>query len=179
MVTSILPLRPTAIVGLGNPDVKFSRTRHNVGFQIIDVLAAQHGGQWHRRHVEEVARIVIGDAKVLLIKPQTYMNNSGDVVPYLKKEGKKPVDTLIIHDELELSFGKISLRRGGSAKGHNGLKSIIEKWGTDEFARLRFGIGRPEDRDNVPHYVLHQFEDPAEAERLIQEAVTMIEQLYT
>jgi peptidyl-tRNA hydrolase, PTH1 family len=178
MVTPILPLRPTAIVGLGNPEPKFARTRHNVGFQIIDALAEKHGGQWHPRHVEEVAHIVINGAKILLVKSQTYMNNSGDIVPYLKKEGIKPLDALVIHDELELPFGKISIKRGGSAKGHNGLKSVMEKWGTDEFARLRFGIGRPDDKEHVPDYVLHNFENQAEAQRLIQESVAMIEQLY-
>ena len=79
--------KPKALIGLGNPDLRYARTRHNIGFQIIDALAAAYGGQWQRKRAEEVARIQIHETSVILIKPQTYMNNSGDVVPFLKKEG--------------------------------------------------------------------------------------------
>ncbi len=179
MVTPLLPIKPLAIVGLGNPEAKLAHTRHNVGFQIVDGLAARYGGQWHIRKDLEIAIIEITSQKVHLIKPQTYMNNSGDVVPYFKKEDFKPVDVLVVHDDLELPFGKVSLRVGGSAKGHNGLKSIIDRWGTTEFARLRFGIGRPEDPMHVPQYVLHNFENPTEAQLLIEEAIDMIVKLYS
>ncbi len=174
-----LPIKlPKAILGLGNPGPRFVRTRHNIGFMILDALAALYGSQWHRRHSEETAQIVLEGHKVLLVKPQTFMNNSGEVVPYLKKQGIGPDDILVVHDELEFPFGKLGCRSGGSARGHNGLKSLIQYLGTDQFARLRFGIGRPEDRERVPDYVLQNFEDPQKTDQLIEEAIKMIQELY-
>lgn len=175
----VLPLKPKALIGLGNPDLRYARTRHNIGFQVIDALAAAYGGQWQRKRAEEVARIEIKEESVLLIKPQTYMNNSGDVVPFLRKEQIKPAETLVIHDELELPFGKLATKVGGSAKGHNGLKSIIQAWGSAEFARLRIGIGRPAHKEDVAHYVLEPFEDQAEVQRMIDEALICIEAMYS
>jgi peptidyl-tRNA hydrolase, PTH1 family len=171
-------MQPKALIGLGNPDLRYARTRHNIGFQVIDALATAHGGQWQRKRVEEVAYIQMHDANVILIKPQTYMNNSGDVVPFLKKEGIQPIEVLVIHDELELPFGKIASKVGGSAKGHNGLKSIIQAWGTAEFGRLRIGIGRPVHKEDVAQYVLQPFDDQAAVQKVIDEAVTVIEKLY-
>lgn len=168
---------PKVIIGLGNPGPQFTYNRHNIGFQIIDALASAHDGQWRKRDAMETAQISIGGSKVLLIKPQTYMNQSGAIVPTLKKQGFGPEDALVIHDELEQPFSKMSLRLGGSARGHNGLKSLISSWG-EQFGRLRFGIGRPERKEQVPDYVLQNFDNPAETQRLIAEAVTLIEQLY-
>jgi PTH1 family peptidyl-tRNA hydrolase len=102
------------------------------------------------------------------------MNNSGMIVPFLQKKGIKAENILVVHDELELPFGAIKMKIGGSAKGHNGLKSLIEHCGP-EFARLRFGIGRPEHRESVPDYVLEDFsEDEGEVERLITASAGMI-----
>jgi PTH1 family peptidyl-tRNA hydrolase len=102
------------------------------------------------------------------------MNNSGQVIPYLTKQGIKPENILVVHDELELPFGEIKIRAGGSAKGHNGLKSIIQAIGP-EFHRLRFGIGRPENREEVPDYVLEPFaKDKSEVDKLIEKAVGAI-----
>lgn len=168
---------PKVIVGLGNPGPQFTYNRHNIGFRVVDALAASHGGQWRTRESMEIAQIMIDGNKVLLIKPQTYMNASGGIVPYLKKQGYGPEDTLVVHDELELPFSKLALRMGGSAKGHNGLKSLINQWG-EQFSRLRFGIGRPEQKDQVSNYVLQNFDNPSEVERLIPEATTLIENLY-
>ncbi len=178
MVLNALPLRPKALIGLGNPDPRLKNTRHNIGFSIIDALAASYGGQWQRKAVADVASITLHGQEILLFKPQTYMNNSGDVVPLLKKQGIAPHEVVVIHDELELPFGKLAFKQGGSAKGHNGLKSMIERWGTPEFARLRYGIGRPAQREFVPDYVLQKFENTKEAERFLDEAVALIEQLY-
>lgn len=173
-----VPVRPKVLMGLGNPEARFNHTRHNIGFAIIDALAASVGGQWHQKGPLEIASISLNSYQLLLVKPQTYMNNSGDAVPFLKKQGFTPSEVLVIHDELELPFGKLAFKQGGSAKGHNGLKSLIERWGTDVFPRFRYGIGRPAHREQVPDYVLQKFEDPHKAQSLIDESVALIEQLY-
>ena len=123
--------------------------RHNIGFRVVEALASAYAGQWRSKDSMEVSQITIGDVKLLLIKPQTYMNQSGAIIPYLKKQGFGPEDALVVHDELEMPFGKLALRVGGSARGHNGLKSLIGQWG-ENFARLRFGVGRPERKEQIP-----------------------------
>jgi PTH1 family peptidyl-tRNA hydrolase len=169
---------PKVLIGLGNPDTKYTYTRHNAGFRVVDAVAATFGGHWQSMEGKEVATVTIKNHPVLLLKPLTYMNNSGDVVPFLKKKGIAPEDILVIHDELEKPFGKLAIKMGGSARGHNGLKSLIERWGTAEFARLRFGIDRPQNREEVPNYVLERFENPTQVEQCIAGAVHMIEELY-
>lgn len=165
-----------AIIGLGNPGAQFEDTRHNIGFRILDALAEKYGASWKQRDQMEIAEIVLNDQIILLIKPLTFMNNSGKVIHFLQKKGIKPEETLVVHDELEMPFGKLSFKMGGSARGHNGLKSIIAQWG-DNFERLRFGIGRPEQRDQVSDYVLQNFsEKPDEIDFAIKKAVHMIEQ---
>lgn len=167
-----------AIIGLGNPGQKFVYTRHNIGFRVIDTLADRLSATWRTRDKMEVAEAIINEKKIILIKPQTFMNNSGEVIPFLTKQGIKVDELLVIHDELELPFGKIGFKTGGSAKGHNGLKSIIAHAG-DNFHRLRFGIGRPTERTEVPDYVLTRFAEPDhEVEELIAQAVDDILKLY-
>ncbi len=169
---------PRVLIGLGNPDAKFSDTRHNAGFKVVDALAASYGGQWQTSKDKAVATIRINDQPVILIKPLTYMNNSGEVVPFLKMKGISSAESLVIHDELDKPFGHLSFRQGGSARGHNGLKSLIAHWGTNEFPRLRFGIGRPEHKEQVPNYVLQKFEDLSKTDEYVQKAVELIEELY-
>ena len=170
----IAPIR--AIIGLGNPGVKYRNNRHNIGFRIVDALVQRYTGLWQIKELMEIATIMIGEHKLLLVKPQTFMNSSGKVVPFLNKQGIKAENILVVHDELEVPFGKLKLRFGGSARGHNGLRSIIDYCGKD-FARLRFGIGRPERKEMVGDYVLQNFsEDPAAIKQLIDQAVDMIEQ---
>lgn len=154
-------------------------TRHNAGFKVLDAVVASYGGHWQSSSDKDTATIRIKDQPVLLVKPLTFMNNSGDVIPFLKMKGITPEDILVIHDELEQSAGKLSFKMGGSARGHNGLRSLIERWGTNDFARLRFGIGRPERKEQVHTYVLERFEDMDKAEEQVYDAVNMIEQLYT
>lgn len=164
-----------AIIGLGNPGHKYLYTRHNIGFRILDTLAAKYGQSFNVRDEKEIAELPIHNEKVLLIKPLTGMNNSGCIIPFLMKKGIKPEEMLVVHDELELPFGKLGFKLGGSARGHNGLKSIISMCG-DNFWRLRFGIGRPEDRSQVPDYVLSLFSEPiAEVEKNLDQAVALIE----
>lgn len=169
---------PRAIIGLGNPGAQFVFTRHNIGFRILDALAQLYASSWQTKDNLELSRIIINTHPVLLIKPQTFMNNSGQVIGYLTKQGITPEQILVVHDELEFPLSKITLKMGGSSRGHNGLKSIISVIG-DNFARLRFGIGRPERKEEVPNYVLHKFTEPSsEIDALINKSVDMIEELY-
>lgn len=171
------PLDIKAIIGLGNPGPTYFYTRHNIGFRVIDALAAAYHVSWQRKDNAEIATIQVGDKKIVLIKPQTYMNDSGKVIPNLLKQGIKAENILVLHDELEQPFGKIQIRLGGSARGHNGLKSIIGVCG-DQFARMRIGISRPANKEDVPDYVLQKFKEPAaEIENILHNAVTQIEQL--
>ncbi len=145
------------IIGLGNPGEKYQRTRHNLGFKVIDELASRLGiTSLKSKHRSFIGEGKIGDHKVIIAQPQTFMNNSGEVFSFLTKKGIKAEEILVIHDELEKPFNSITFRFGGSAKGHNGLRSIIEKIGQN-FWRLRFGIGRPEQREMVGDYVLSPF----------------------
>lgn len=165
-----------AIIGLGNPGQSYYHHRHSIGFRVLDTLAERYGAMWRMRDNAEVAEILVNDHKILLIKPQTYMNNSGAVIPWLKKQGIGVDDVLVVHDEIELPFGKLALKKGGSAKGHNGLKSIIAALG-DQFERLRFGVDRPADKEQVPTYVLSNFSQPsAEVDALIDKSLAMLEE---
>ncbi len=146
-----------AVIGLGNPGKKYERTRHNIGFRVVDALCQQYGGSWRTVNNMEHATIRIGQSsEIHLIKPTTFMNSSGQVLPFLQKKGIKPEHIVVVHDELEKKFGDISLKFSGSAKGHNGLRSIIATIGAD-FWRIRCGIGRPADRDEVGDFVLTPF----------------------
>lgn len=165
-----------AIIGLGNPGNNYYYTRHNIGFRVLDNLAQILGASFSSKDEMELAKINTDSGQIFLIKPQTFMNNSGRVIPFLSKQGIKPEEILVVHDELELPFGKIALKESGSAKGHNGLKSIISMIG-DKFWRLRFGISRPEDRNLVPDYVLQKFREPeSEIQNLIDQSVELIKQ---
>lgn len=144
------------IVGLGNPGPQYERTRHNVGFRIVDRLAEKWGWRWSERRARAIlASGTVGTEKVVLAKPLTFMNLSGEAVAELARWYKvSPEDVVIIYDELDLPTGKVRLRTQGSAAGHNGMRDIIAKLHTSDFPRLRVGIGRPkqsqvEGRDHV------------------------------
>ena len=168
---------PWLIVGLGNPGAGYVGNRHNVGFMTVEGWADRHGIAMNRKKpwaVHGEGEIALGGSRlrVLLAKPRTFMNASGDAVLELtRRHHVVPAKLVIVTDDMDLPLGKIRLRQRGSAGGHNGLASIIERFGTDDFARLRIGIGRPEDAEkgNVEH-VLTDF---ADAERqVIDEAVS-------
>jgi PTH1 family peptidyl-tRNA hydrolase len=146
-----------AIVGLGNPGNQYAGTRHNIGFMVIDRLAALHGAPAPKSRFKSlVTEITIGTEKVVLLKPQTYMNLSGDAVRLMGSWYKLYADEiLIVLDELDLGFGTLRLRERGSAGGHNGLASIIQQLGTNEFPRMRVGIGRG--RSSATAQVLSKF----------------------
>lgn len=170
--------KPRVIIGLGNPGSAYTNTRHNIGFRVVDALAHHYAAQWRSKDKQLITEVTIGDVPVILIKPQTSMNSSGQVIPSLLKKGITAQQILVVHDELELPFGKIVIKSGGSAKGHNGLKSIIASSGPD-FMRLRIGIDRPDDRAQVPDYVLSNFKEASSLiDQIIDQAVSLIISLY-
>ena len=155
---------PYLIIGLGNPGPKYYNNRHNVGFMVADALGDR--ANIPIRRFEFRALIGKGDfagARLILAKPQTYMNNSGQAVSALVNFYKIPIEKiLVIHDDLDLPFGTLRMRPQGSAGGQRGLGSIIAKLNTQNFARLRVGIGRPPGRMDPSDYVLHDFDPPEE-----------------
>lgn len=164
-----------AIIGLGNPGPRFTLTRHNIGFLVVDELAQRYGGQW--RHIEkgEASQISIGEKNIWLIKPLTFMNASGEVLPWLQKKGITAEEMLVVHDELELPFGKTAFKDGGSARGHNGMRSIIAHGG-EKSKRLRVGVDRPENREDVSDYVLGKFKQPKnELDTFVAQCADLIE----
>jgi len=143
------------VVGLGNPGMEYDNTRHNIGFNVVDVLAKKHGGIFVLDRGAHRTTIKIKGKTLVLIKPTTYMNLSGKAVNYwLQKEGVSKENLLVVTDDLALPFGKIRLKGSGSDGGHNGLKDITAALGTANFWRLRLGIGHPGDRNEVVNFVL-------------------------
>lgn len=149
---------PRLLVGLGNPGPEYARNRHNVGFMCLDRLAERHGlSSWRRKHHALVAEGLVKGHSVVLAKPQTFMNLSGQAVrPLVRYYGVALADLLVIHDDLDLELGVLRLRRRGSSAGHKGVQHIIDTLGSQEFPRLRIGIGRPAQGDPVD-YVLSDF----------------------
>ena len=152
------------IAGLGNPGAQYANTPHSIGFEVADAIAREIGAEWRASasFKGELATGVFAGQKVLLLKPMTYMNLSGDsVAPVVRYHNATPADLLVISDDIDLPVGRLRIRVGGSAGGHNGLKSIIERVGTPAFTRLRVGVGRDtHDRSEVIGHVLGKF-DPA------------------
>lgn len=145
-------------VGLGNPGAKYARNRHNIGFMAMDAIAADHGfGPWRAKFRGRVAEGLLGGEKVLLLKPETFMNLSGEAVAEAARFYKlAPGDVTVFHDELDLAPRKMRVKRGGGHAGHNGLRSIHAHLGPD-YARVRLGIGHPGHKDRVAGYVLQDF----------------------
>jgi PTH1 family peptidyl-tRNA hydrolase len=146
------------VVGLGNPGSDYARNRHNIGFMAADVLVRRHSfGPWRTKFQGEIAEGMIGGDKVLILKPMTYMNLSGQSVSAAARFLKIAVDDIVVlHDELDIAPGRLKVKRGGGAGGHNGLKSIDSHLGQN-YRRVRMGIGHPGDRDLVSGFVLHDF----------------------
>jgi peptidyl-tRNA hydrolase, PTH1 family len=151
---------PALVVGLGNPGSEYSETRHNVGFRVVELLAARAGGgrfSKHRSHSDVLEGRLAG-RRVVLAKPRTYMNVSGGPVAGLLKYFSVPAeDLVVVHDDLDLGFGVVRLKRGGGEGGHNGLRSISSSIGTRDYLRVRFGIGRPPGRQDPADFVLKRF----------------------
>jgi len=161
------------IIGLGNPGKKYFNTRHNVGFMVIDEIAHQHGFKLSKEKFNGLYTIeFINGEKVCFLQPQTFMNRSGDCIQPFIDFYKIDIDNiLLIYDDLDLPVGKIRLRQKGSHGGHNGLRSTINRLGTDKFKRLRVGIGRPENRQPIVDYVLNNFSK--EQQEPVQESILM------
>ena len=153
------------IVGLGNPGARYSDTRHNIGFRVLDLIAERWGrpvfrDKFNGQYAQTDMRSPSAVHKIVLLKPQTFMNLSGQSVqPAMSFFKEAPETTLVVHDELDLPLGRLMLKRGGGSGGHNGLKSITERLGTADYCRLRVGIGRPDAdfRGDVADFVLQGF----------------------
>lgn len=147
------------LAGLGNPGQKYSSTRHNIGFWVLDLLAREHGVLLKKgRHSAETGRLDIADQKVILVKPLTYMNNSGQSVAPLMRYHRAAIEDLVVmHDDLDLPLGTMKFALGSSSGGHHGVESLIQHLQSKDFVRLRLGIGRPAGSQDVVDFVLSAF----------------------
>jgi peptidyl-tRNA hydrolase, PTH1 family len=177
---------PFLVVGLGNPGKEYAGNRHNVGFMVADVIAGRAGAKFgrHKRAVADVAegRLGFGGPRLILAKPLTYMNLSGGPVTALANFYKIAPDHIVaIHDELDLPYGQIRTKVGGGEGGHNGLRSMSRSLGTKDYARVRFGIGRPPGRQDPADYVLSDFSsaERKELEFLVDRAADVTEAVVT
>jgi peptidyl-tRNA hydrolase, PTH1 family len=152
------------VIGLGNPGREYERSRHNLGFLVADELARRHGRRFNNREAKSVTtRVQLGDRELVLAKPQTMMNRSGQAAKALRAKYNVPLNrVLVVHDDLDLPFGRLRLRRGGSSAGNHGMDSVIESFGTKDVIRLRVGIGRPP--GNGVDYVLSPFTESERAQ---------------
>jgi peptidyl-tRNA hydrolase, PTH1 family len=168
------------VVGLGNPGREYSSTRHNIGFMVADELARRHDGSWRSKFSGEVADVRMDGARLALLKPQTYMNESGRSVAAAAKFYKvDPEGLLAVHDEVDLDLGRMQARLGGGLAGHNGLRSVASALRTPEFLRLRIGVGRPERGDPRPvaDWVLSPFDPEVDVGALVGRAADAVETL--
>lgn len=157
------------IAGLGNPGLRYSRTRHNIGFLVLDLFASRQKCPWEeRKRFATIGSDVLDEPKILLVKPQTYMNRSGEVVGRILDESGVPMESVIVvHDDMDLPFETMKIKKGGGAGGHRGIESILWELGSDRFLRVKMGIGRPEAGEQPEDYVLGAFPDE-QVERLPQ-----------
>ena len=168
------------VVGLGNPGREYRRTRHNVGWMVVDELARRYGGSWRAKFNGKLAEIRVDGHRVALLKPETYMNESGRSVSAAARFYKlEPDAVLVVHDEGDFDLGRLQARKGGGLAGHNGLRSIAQHLKSPEFMRLRIGVGRPGRGDPRPlaDYVLSNFEPSDGAEAIVRRAADAVETL--
>jgi PTH1 family peptidyl-tRNA hydrolase len=169
------------VIGLGNPGTEYAGTRHNAGYMVIDLLADRHGSKLRSHKAKaDAAQVRFGPASVVLARTRAYMNVSGPPVAALRSFFKvEPARIIVVHDELDLPFGAVRLKRGGGDNGHNGLRSITSSVGTRDYLRVRFGIGRPPGRMDPADYVLRDFAAPERKELpvLVDRAADAVEAL--
>jgi peptidyl-tRNA hydrolase, PTH1 family len=168
------------VVGLGNPGREHADDRHNAGWMVVDELASRHGGSFRSKFSGRLAEVRVGDARVALLEPETYMNDSGRSLAAAKRFFKVPVDkVVVVHDDVDLDVGRLQARAGGGLAGHNGLRSIAQALGSQDFLRLRIGVGRPGrgDRRPVADYVLSPFAPEDDAGAIVTRAADAVESL--
>lgn len=166
------------VAGLGNPGRERARDRHNVGWMVVEELARRHGGSFRSKFSGRLAETRVGGARVALLEPETYMNDSGRSIAAAARFFKVlPEAVLVIHDDVDLEVGRLQARAGGGLAGHNGLRSIAQILGTAEFLRLRVGVGRPERGDPRPvaDYVLSPFSPEDDVEKILSSAADAVE----
>jgi len=166
------------VAGLGNPGREYERTRHNVGWLVLDELARRHGGSWRSKFSGSLAEVRLGDARLALLKPETYMNESGRSVGAAARFFKvEPEQLLVVHDDVDLEPGRLQARAGGGLAGHNGLRSLAQQLGSQDFLRRRIGVGRPGrgDQRSVSDWVLSPFAPEEDVEALVVRAADAVE----
>ncbi|HEU4450060.1 MAG TPA: aminoacyl-tRNA hydrolase [Gaiellaceae bacterium] len=166
------------VAGLGNPGREYAGHRHNVGFMVCDELARRHGGSFRSKFSAELAEVRVDGARAALLKPQTYVNESGRSVAAAARFFKvEPEGLLVVHDEVDLEPGRLQARAGGGLAGHNGLRSLARHLKTQEFLRLRVGVGRPGRGDPRPvaDFVLSDFAAEVDVEELVARAADAVE----
>jgi PTH1 family peptidyl-tRNA hydrolase len=166
------------VVGLGNPGREYERHRHNVGRMVVEELGRRYGASWRSKFSAGLGEIRIDGQKVALLRPETYMNESGRAVGAAARFFKAPLDALlVVHDEGDFDLGRLQVRAGGGLAGHNGLRSIAAQLGTQEFLRLRVGVGRPGRGDprSLADFVLSNFEPEDDAANIVSRAANAVE----
>ncbi|HEY3068920.1 MAG TPA: aminoacyl-tRNA hydrolase [Gaiellaceae bacterium] len=166
------------VAGLGNPGREYAETRHNVGFMVADELTLRHGGSWRGKFSGDLAELRLNGLRLAVLKPQTYMNESGRSVGAAVRFFKvEPVALVVVHDEVDLEPGRLQVRLGGGLAGHNGLRSVAQHLGTGEFGRVRIGVGRPERGDPRPvaDFVLSPFPPEVDVGALVARAADAVE----
>jgi len=170
------------VAGLGNPGREYAQTRHNIGWLVVDELAHRHGGSFRSKFSGQLAEVRFGEQKLALLKPETYMNESGRSLAAAARFFKvDPGAALVVHDDVDLEPERLQARLGGGLAGHNGLRSIAQALGTNDFLRLRIGVGRPGrgDRRPVADYVLSKFDSETDVDALVARAADAVETLAT
>jgi peptidyl-tRNA hydrolase, PTH1 family len=168
------------VAGLGNPGREYERTRHNVGWLVVDELAHRHGGSFRSKFSGRLAETRLDELRLALLKPETYMNESGRSLGAAARFFKvEPASLLVVHDDVDLEPGRLQARVGGGLAGHNGLRSIAQALGSQDFLRLRIGVGRPGrgDRRGVADYVLSPFEADEDVDALVARSADAVETL--
>lgn len=170
------------VAGLGNPGREYERTRHNAGWLVLDELARRHGGSWRSKFSGSLAEVRLGELRLALLKPETYMNESGRSVGAAARFFKVPPEqVLVVHDDVDLEAGRLQARSGGGLAGHNGLRSLAQHLGSQDFLRLRIGVGRPGRGDprSVSDWVLARFAPEEDADALVARAADAVEAMAT
>jgi PTH1 family peptidyl-tRNA hydrolase len=168
------------VVGLGNPGREYEGTRHNAGWLVLDELARRLDGKWRSKFSGRLAEVRVGDHRLGLVKPETFRNDSGRSVGAAARFFKvEPGAVLVVHDDVDLEAGRLQARAGGGLAGHNGLRSLAQMLGTQDFLRLRIGVGRPGrgDRRSIADYVLAGFDPDEDVEGLVSRSADAVETL--